>query len=159
MDLSPIGVSSYNSVQQQQERESELFTVPSSGVLFVRRLRLIMGEDEGWQPLSESWDWVLPFQYKNKRHFCTIFVMNLVDVFLTLYSQVHNSDKLFPVLLINQHRLFNHAPFGAVSRVQAAVHYKFYTVHVLMRQWKSSCFEGVADIRELCKIIEGEIRI
>ena len=56
MDLSPIGVSSYNSVQQQQERESELFTVPSSGVLFVRRLRLIMGEDEGWQPLSESWD-------------------------------------------------------------------------------------------------------
>ena len=75
------------------------------------------------------------------------------DLVLTI-SQVHDSDKLVPVLLISQYRLFNHAPFGAVSCVQVAVHYKFYTVHVLMRQWKSSHFEGVAEIRELCQIIE-----
>jgi len=58
------------------------------------------------------------------------------------------------VLLISQYRLFNHAPFGAVSHIQAAVHYKFYTVHVLMRQWKFLHFEGVAEITELCQIME-----
>ena len=56
-------------------------------------------------------------------------------------SQVHDSAKSVPVLQIIQCQLFNHAPFGAVSRVQAAVYYKSYIVHVLMRQWKPSRFE------------------
>ena len=56
-------------------------------------------------------------------------------------SQVRDSAKLVPVLQIIQRQLFDYAPFGAVSRVQAAVYYKSYIVHVLMRQWKSSRFE------------------
>jgi len=69
-------------------------------------------------------------------------------------SQVHDSDKLVPVLLISQRQLFSHPPFGVVSRVQVAVRYKLYNVHVLMRLWKSASFEDVAEIRELCYIME-----
>jgi len=59
--------------------------------------------------------------------------IHLVDDFLTLHSQAHDSDKLVPVLLISQRWLFKHVSFGAVSCIQTAVHYKFYIVYVLMR--------------------------
>jgi len=80
-------------------------------------------------------------------------VESFPDLVFTM-SQVCDADKLVPVLLISQHRLYNHVPFGAVSRIQIAVHYKSYTVNVLMRQWRCSSFDSVAEIRELCYIIE-----
>ena len=85
----------------------------------------------------------------NRKPFCMPFTMNCMNYFqsLCLLSARY-------VIQINQLlscQLFNH---GAVSRVRVTVYYKFCTVHVLMRQRKSPSFENVAQIRELCHIME-----
>ena len=153
---------SFIAVQQQEsecETDGQLFTTPTSG--HVVTLANEANDDARSEHIVSSGhhDEIPSVSVEDQELFLTKIFDELSGCFPDLVftvSQVHDADKLVPVLLITQRRLFKHPPFGAVSRVQIAVHYKSYTVHVLMKEWKRSSFETVAEIRELCQIIEDK---
>ena len=70
-----------------------------------------------------------------------------------MMSHVSIDGVQLPVLMITPHEVFDHPPLGITPRIQVIVHYKFYTVHVLMRLWKRENFESTKDITNLCKVI------
>ena len=73
--------------------------------------------------------------------------------FSFVMSRVRMNGTELPVLMITPVKVFNHPPLGIMARVQVVVHYKFYTVHVLMRLWKQEHFDTVEEITNLCSMI------
>ena len=55
-----------------------------------------------------------------------------------------------PLLQISQQQLYNHPPFGMVSRVQITVQYNYYTAYVLMRKWESGTLTSIEDLTMVC---------
>ena len=152
---------------QQQDSEQQLSTPLKVSTV---PLENAVNGDESGPAAAESED-SMRDSYQTERTSCTeeetpvheqeAFLYAILNELQGLFpslvftlSQVHDSPKSVPVLQISQRQLFNHVLFGAVSRVQAAVYYKSYIGHVLMRQWKSSRFENMAEIRDLCHIME-----
>ena len=155
--MSFITASSVTAVQLQEESKSDdgiLTTVPVAGEADDGPAR----EESNHVVRGDLEDELCSVSVEEQQTFlCQIndeLSSCFPDLVFTL-SHVHDSaEKLIPLLLITQRQLFNHAPFGAVSRVRIAVHYRSYTVHVLMREWKHSRFESVAEIRELCLLFD-----
>ena len=81
-----------------------------------------------------------------------VLTCNTGELSLEFYEVVMQEEKYFQslafmlssdiksnqlVVVVTQHELANHPPFGLVSRVQVTITGRKYIVHILMRMWKS----------------------